>query len=74
MVQITVQRQIFEAHNFRGLVLSKNFTETIFVEHGSVPLVSMWYFNISRSLIFKVRCQSVKKSENYAPRKFGAIR
>ena len=32
------------------------------------------YSKISRSLIFEVRYQSAKKSENYAPQEFGAIR
>ena len=37
------------------------------------PLASIRYLKILRSLIFEVQCQSAKKRENYAPRKFGAI-
>ena len=57
----TAQRQIFEAHKFRGLPFKKKITETIFTDHGfhynSAPIRCS---KISWSLIFEVRCQSAK--------------
>ena len=54
-------------HNFHGLVFSK-FRGNNF--HGPrIPLASVRYSKISRSLIFEVRCQSIReKRENYCMR------
>ena len=61
--------QKFSRHNFHGLFFSKIFVKTIFADHGSVS-ASIRYFNISRSLIFEVRCQSVKNAKIMTLEKF----
>ena len=56
------------APKFRGaqylrISVFKNSAKTIFADHGSVS-TAIQYFNISWSLIFEVRCQSLKNVEN----------
>ena len=49
------------AAQFSWIGVLKNFAETIFLDHGFRYSAPIRYSKISRSLIFEVRCQSVKK-------------
>ena len=70
----TVYVQIFEAHNFRGL-LSPNISRKQFSrkQFSRIKVSSIWYSKTSRaqfSWIAKIH----ENRKNYAPRKFGHIR
>ena len=72
-IRYTVERQIFEAHNFRGSCNLKRFVETIFADQGN-PASHAFFLRLFAAPNFRGSRPIREKRENYAPRKFGAIR
>ena len=67
-----VQRQIFEAHNFRGLAFSKISQKQFSRIEDSISISTV--FKNFPELNFRGSMPIREKRENDAPRKFGAIR